>query len=131
MNAKGASTFATAPVGPRPVVLSPARTAPTGLSLKPLDTGVLLSLTAPANMGTGTLTGYQVLVTDTVTSATYLYSVTSLPSTLLGLPNDDLVSVEAKTVTTDGISGGSTGFADDPRSTPRPRRRQTPPQRLW
>jgi hypothetical protein len=61
-------------------------------------------------MGTGTLTGYQVTVTDTVTGVIYPYSLILAPATLLGLPNGHTMSVEIRTVTTDGVSAGATAF---------------------
>jgi hypothetical protein len=108
VNIKGASPFAFTNASPRAAATVPD--PPTGITLGPILTGATLSLTAPANMGTGTLTGYQVTVTDTVTGVIYPYSLILAPATLLGLPNGHTMSVEIRTVTTDGVSAGATAF---------------------
>jgi hypothetical protein len=82
--------------------------APTGLTTRAGDTVVLLAWTAPADPGSGPVTGYRVTVTDGTTPATYMASGTALyvPNLTNGTPYT--FTVAAKNAA--AVNGGNTVF---------------------
>jgi len=80
--------------------------APTGVTATPGNTTATISWTAPASLGTGTLTGYT--ATATAASGTFTCSTTSaLTCVITGLTDLTTYSVTVVTLTTDGNSAPS------------------------
>ena len=85
------------------VVTGIAAGPPTGVSATPGDTTATISWTAPASLGTGTLTGYT--ATATAGTATFTCSTTSAVTCVIsGLTDGTTYSVTVITLTTDGSS---------------------------
>jgi alpha-tubulin suppressor-like RCC1 family protein len=95
----GSTTQSTVPV----VVQGIIPGAPTGVSATPGDTTATISWTAPASLGTGTLTGYT--ATATAASGTFTCTTTSAVTCVItGLTDGTTYSVTVVTLTTDGNS---------------------------
>jgi hypothetical protein len=76
---------------------------PTGVTATPGNTTATIAWTAPASLGTGTLTGYT--ATATAASGTFTCTTTgALTCVITGLTDGTTYSVTVVTVTTDGIS---------------------------
>ena len=102
----GTSTQRTAPV--QVIMLSPG--PPTGVTATAADTTAAISWTAPATLGTGTLTGY----TATAAPGGGSCSATTTSCTITGLTDGTAYSVTVVTRTTDGNSAPSTAVSAIP-----------------
>ena len=114
INVIGTSPWAEVHGTPEPTPVPPQGI--TGLVLTPLNEAVTASWVDPADLGTGTITGYRVTVVDGQTY-TYLLDADDNPVTLMALPNDVLLSVSVVVITEDGESAPVTGFVT-PSETP-------------
>ena len=99
----GTTTQRTAPV--QVLMLSPL--PPTGVTATAGDTTAAISWTAPATLGSGTLTGY----TATATPGGASCSATTTSCTIAGLTDGTAYSVAVVTRTTDGNSAPSTAVS--------------------
>jgi alpha-tubulin suppressor-like RCC1 family protein len=84
---------------------------PTGVSATPGDTTATISWTAPASLGSGTLTGYT--ATATAVSGTFTCTTTTaLTCVIVGLTDGTTYSVTVITLTSDGNSPPSSPAVD-------------------
>ena len=104
----GTTTQRNAPV--QVLLLSPG--APTGVTATAGDTTAVVSWTAPASLGTGTLTGY----TATAQPGGASCSTTTMGCTITGLTDGTAYSVTVVTRTTDGNSAPSPAVSVTPAS---------------
>ena len=104
----GTTTQRNAPV--QVLLLSPG--APTGVTVTAGDTTAVVSWTAPASLGTGTLTGY----TATAQPGGASCSTTTTGCTITGLTDGTTYSVTVVTRTTDGNSAPSPAVSVTPAS---------------
>ena len=104
----GTTTQRNAPV--QVLLLSPG--APTGVTATAGDTTAVVSWTAPASLGTGTLTGY----TATAQPGGASCSTTTMGCTITGLTDGTTYSVTVVTRTTDGNSAPSPAVSVTPAS---------------
>jgi alpha-tubulin suppressor-like RCC1 family protein len=95
----GSTTSSAVPVVVQVIIPGP----PTGVSATPGDTTATISWTAPASLGTGTLTGYT--ATATAASGTFTCTTPSAVTCVIsGLTDGTTYSVTVVTLTTDGSS---------------------------
>jgi len=92
------TTSSTTPVIVAGIIPGP----PTGVGATAGNTSATIAWTAPASLGTGTLTGYT--ATATGASGTFTCTTTTLTCVITGLTDGAIYSVTVVTVTTDGIS---------------------------
>ena len=103
----GSTTSSPVPVVVQGIIPGP----PTGVSGTPGDTTATISWTAPASLGTGTLTGYT--ATATAASGTFTCTTPSAVTCVIsGLTDGTTYSVTVVTLTTDGSSLPSSPAVD-------------------